>query len=1326
MKLRILVFLSLFFSCFSVFATCYPSSVSNINIDGSINKFCPPINTYPYKDSYGGCGWYEDSNNHWCAGLPECTSPEVWDEVTQQCTSTPPKNNGNPGCPNACEGNPINTATGNKFQTETDFVLSPDIGLEFHRYYNSQDFNSTGFGIGWRSTWQQSIVNTSNSNVVKAVRADGRVDTFTKNTSGVWQADPDVTSRLTDVVNSANLQTGWKLTTPEDNVELYTLEGRLTSITNRAGQITKLEYNASNQLSIVTGYLGHVISFGYIGNNRISTITLPDNTVYNYSYSNNNTRLDSVAYPDTAIRKYVYENTEFPYALTGIVDESGKRFATFSYDALGKAVSTEHAGGVEKINVVYNQNGNSTITDALNNNHSYNFISQFGVIKPTATTNTSGGKSFGYDSNGFLSSKTDSNNNITTFVHDTRGLETSRTEASGTTIARTVSTTWHPVFRLPVTITESNRVTTFTYDSKGNLIQRTITPTIGLAQTWTYTYNARGQVTSIDEPRTDTIDVTTFVYYPNNFAVVNNRKLLKTITNALGHVTSFTSYNANGQPLRILDANGLVTLLSYDTRGRLLTRNVGGEITSYSYDNIGQVLQITFPDTHFISYLYDDAHRLIQEVDSLGNKTVYTLDAMGNRLKIQNYNPDGSLAQTRSQEFDELNRLKKSIGAQNQITQYSYDSNDNLISVTDALSQTSSSGYDALNRLTSSTNPLFQTTQYQYDANDNLNKVKDPRSVVTQYVYDGLGNQLQTLSPDTGTTTKTFDAAGNVLTSTDARGLTTTYSYDALNRVTQISFSSGTPITFTYDTGTNGIGRLATMTDEAGITTWTYDGFGRVTSKSQKVGTLIQTISYAYNVRGQLETVVYPSGNSVKTSYNTAGQTQQITLNDNPVVSNIRYTPLGEVQSWLFGNNQTYQRGFDLDGRLIQYPLGGSLRNLNYDVTDRVTDYSHTNTLLNQHFAYNAANQLTVFSKNSALLNYAYDNNGNRLKKTTQTTSTLVTDYGYDTASNRLLNTTTTGSPMLNVSYDMAGNILNDGNTAYGYNARGRLVQVTTAAGITRYAINGLGQRVRKATPTVVRRFMYDEAGHLLGEYTNAGVPNQETLYLGDKPVAVTKGATVSYVYADHLNTPRVITDTTGKNIWQWNADPFGVTLADSDPDGDGVPFNYNLRFPGQYYDGETGLHYNYFRDYNPSTGRYIESDPIGLRGGVNTFGYVGGNPVNLVDPLGLKPVPCPKGLPSGATCDDGKDNDKVPPKCTSIDCLIYPPETNSSCTLECIKNLTGNGKGFVVGAACAKTVGLAFPLSIAPSIGCQTAIKMYCGQKCSEKPKPPSCETKK
>jgi len=125
-------------------------------------------------------------------------------------------------------------------------------------------------------------------------------------------------------------------------------------------------------------------------------------------------------------------------------------------------------------------------------------------------------------------------------------------------------------------------------------------------------------------------------------------------------------------------------------------------------------------------------------------------------------------------------------------------------------------------------------------------------------------------------------------------------------------------------------------------------------------------------------------------------------------------------------------------------------------------------------------------------------------------------------------------------------------------------------------------------------------------------------------PIAALRpGATtpdIYYIHADHLGTPRQITrPSDNKVLWAWESEPFGANLPNQNPSGLGS-FVFNLRFPGQYYDAETGLHYNVFRDYDPRIGRYIQSDPIGLKGAINTYAYVSGNPVNLVDPLGLAP----------------------------------------------------------------------------------------------------------
>jgi RHS repeat-associated protein len=164
---------------------------------------------------------------------------------------------------------------------------------------------------------------------------------------------------------------------------------------------------------------------------------------------------------------------------------------------------------------------------------------------------------------------------------------------------------------------------------------------------------------------------------------------------------------------------------------------------------------------------------------------------------------------------------------------------------------------------------------------------------------------------------------------------------------------------------------------------------------------------------------------------------------------------------------------------------------------------------------------------------------------------------------------------------------------------------------------NGQGKEKGSQTGSWEMLFAYDEH-RLLGEYDTQGVAMQETVWLGNLPVATLRNGTSYFIHSDHLGTPRAITDSSNTEVWRWDSDPFGMAAANGDPDGDGVNFVYNLRFPGQYYDSETSLHYNYYRDYDPSTGRYVESDPIGLGGGLNTFAYVSNSPLMKVDFFGL------------------------------------------------------------------------------------------------------------
>jgi len=546
--------------------------------------------------------------------------------------------------------------------------------------------------------------------------------------------------------------------------------------------------------------------------------------------------------------------------------------------------------------------------------------------------------------------------------------------------------------------------------------------------------------------------------------------------------------------------------------------------------------------------------------------------------------------------------------------------------------------YDVLDQLVRQLEPhptIIGSTGGQIDTTyDNLGQVTsltDPRNLTTTYTKDSLGNLSQQTSPDTGVTLANHDEAGNLTIHTDARNKTATYSYDSLNRVTQIAYDDDT-IRYTWDSCINGIGRLCSVTNAGSRLDYRYDPHGRISQQSQTIGAALLAVSHTYNPAGQRTQTVTPSGQTLDYQWN-GGRLTALSVNGQPVLTQITYDPDGQVNGWTWGNNQPSERFYDLSGRPVIISLGvdrqtqqPSSRTYGYDAAGRLTAaIDDSDPQLNQHYGYDELDRLTSSERGEPVqsrTDYAYDLSSNRTGKTQD--NTTVTNGTIDPSSNRLLSQS--GAQAVNYSYDAAGSLTGDGTVSYSYNAAGRRISATASNLNAGYTYNALGQRVTKTVNSATRQFVYDEQGHLTGEYDSAGQRVQEILWLGDLPVALLKPATgqavtpdIYYIHADHLGTPRKITRPgDNKVVWTWESEAFGASLPDQNPSGLGN-FVFNLRFPGQYYDQETGLFYNGFRDYDPATGRYSESDPIGLAGGINTYAYVEGNPVNAIDPLGLE-----------------------------------------------------------------------------------------------------------
>jgi RHS repeat-associated protein len=1174
--------------------------------------FTEQANTQLYSQALVSCPSYYSLSGSTCV-----------DSHTDSISSTPLT------CPcvvapgaSALKGDPVDAASGEYTEVQEDY--SGPI-LSFHRYYHSGTLESFhGLGVGWTHQYAAQVILNGGS-PDGLLRPDGYHDPLTWANEDGWVDEP----YSGDGIHLRITSGGFTAYLPDGSQELYNSSGALVELVSPAGLVTTLSYTGGYLVS-VNGPFGQALSFSYNSENQISTVTDPAGATIVYAYDGSG-NLSSVTYQDGTSRTYQYENTSFPNNLTGIVDESGGQFNTVSYDSVGRAVSAQNAGGANAISVSY-ATTSATVSDALSGSTVLDFTDASGYSPRVSSVSHNGlTRSFtipspSTDFQQRATQLTDENGNVTTYSYDSDHL-TSMTQASGTTSARTTSFDYLSTDgAVPTLITEPLRTISYSYYSGTNNVEtKTITDTSvtpNVSRTWTYTYDSYGRVLTLQGPRTDLTRTTTYTYY--TCTTGSQCGQVQTITDAVGNVTTYNTYNAHGQPLTITDPNGTVTTLTYDARQRLTSREVGTESTGFAYYSTGLLETVTLPDSSTIQYSYDGAHRLTGIADSAGNSIAYTLDAMGNRTAEKSYDPSSTLHRTHSRVYNSLNELYQDINAAGTsavTTSYSYDSYGNQTGISAPLSRTTSKAYDALNRLNQITDPASGVTQFSYDANDNLTSVTDPRSLTTSYTYNGFGDVTQLVSPDTGTTTNTYDSGGNLSVSTDARSDSAHYSYDALNRVSGIIYKNGSGVTdqtlaFTYDTGTDGKGRLASAADGNQSLSWAYDGHGRVTGKGQTIGTLTLSVGYGYT-NADLTAISTPSGQAIVYSYNSNHQVTGITVNGATLLSSVTYEPFGGVNGWSWGSGDTVSRTYNGDGLISQIVSASVTNGYSFDNASRITGISDSsNSALSWSYGYDALDRLTSATTSAITDGWTYDANGNRLS---QTGTNAITFY-IPSDTNQL--SSTTGSLVRSYVYNAAGMTTTYGSDTFAYNNRGRMLGVSVGSTSTSYLYNALGQLIEKAASSPTNLYVYDEAGHLLGEYDGSGNLIEETVWLGDIPVATLQpngsGVSINYVHSNQLNSPTKITRSSDNTLeWRIDQDPFGTAAPNQNPGSLGT-FVYNLRFPGQLYMAETGLNYNYRRDYDPQVGRYVESDPVGVRGGINTYSYTRENPVMYVDPRGL------------------------------------------------------------------------------------------------------------
>lgn len=465
---------------------------------------------------------------------------------------------------------------------------------------------------------------------------------------------------------------------------------------------------------------------------------------------------------------------------------------------------------------------------------------------------------------------------------------------------------------------------------------------------------------------------------------------------------------------------------------------------------------------------------------------------------------------------------------------------------------------------------------------------------------------IREASPSRGTTVYRYDHDGNLLQKIDARGAISNYTYDALNRMTATVYPADAAenVAYTYDqtAGGFGIGRLTSVKDAVGTLRRTYDERGNVLSESRVRGSGASAVTlltkYTYDGASRMTSIAYPSGTAVAYIRDSMGRITSVTAEargakkPTPVASKIAYQAFGPPNVLTFGNGVAEMRSFDLDYRMTAIADAGkaAIQGLTYayDAANNVLSIADAVTSGNsQRLGYDVLDRLSSATGGYGTLGYTYDGNGNRL-----------TDTRGGVAAGTL------------AALDGLNSI-----TGLAYNQAGRLA--TTNEGtkqITQYTYDAFGHRlVKLGSVTATTLFQYDQGGHLLEETDSQGGARVDYIYLDGRPVATFQPSDGKFYFLhdDRLGTPQTATDTAQAVAWTTTYQPFGEISATP------ALIVQDLRLPGQENDLDTGLYHNGFRDYAPGWGRYLQSDPIGLGGGLNIYVYGRNNPVTNVDPNG-------------------------------------------------------------------------------------------------------------
>ncbi|MFM2591265.1 RHS repeat-associated core domain-containing protein [Vibrio sp. TBV020] len=1081
------------------------------------------------------------------------------------------------GCP---VGKPVNPANGSKvlrYEQELDFTIQAPMPLVWQRYYNSSNPHVGLYGQGWSSLADAFLLHTAQH--MAFVEPHGRTLKFDH--LEVGEQDLWVVEQLT--LYRADEQI-YHLITP-DKSRLHfqpsirdRFRYQLVKVEDAHGNSLTYWYNGLNQAGqddvlthIVTqDKRGFELSYQETGQGkRLKAITEvgvthspqgqryfhPKQVWVSYRYSDQGDLIEVRNHQGRLTRTFDYQNHMMVMHSQPGGFESRYRYD--QYSPKGKVTCNALSTG-ESWQFDYAL-GQTTVTDHLGRETVYQFDEhEYLTAKTDALGHT---ERYELNNAGLVEQILDPAGGVQALKYDSRGNPTLIKSADG----RSLQIRYAESIDKPESITDDlGQTTTLAYDEYGNVIEETASNG-GITR---YQYSEQGWLTDV--------------------------------TDALGNVYQF-DYDKRGNLVQQTDCSGQVTHYHYDDYSQL-TRltNALGQSTQYQYDDEFNLSQIVYSDGSTERFAYDALGHLIEHRDAEQNVTRYQVDSHG-RL-TQRVNP---LGHTLDYHYDSVGRLRTLLNENGVAYQFTYDPLDRLIQ---------EQGLDGL------------ITQYRYDPLGNVkSKLENPNCEAqreTQYVRDKAGRLLEKYIGQNGQ---------------EAR---TRYSYDDIGQLTQASNATA-KVEFDYDA-------MGNVTQEV-----TTSDFGQ------------QSVCHQYDLLGNRTQTLLPTGQTLKSLYYGSGHLLQINI-DNQTISEFSRNALHQETQRSQGVLHTQQR-YDALGRLTHQQVYQSA--LLDDETPTLTNQA---AKLSRRYRYGVTGELnTLEDSRTGITHYRYDKLGRILGSQGPN---IEETFAFDPAHN-LIPINDSGTQGLiqdnrlkvfedkRYQYDAYGNLAekkigSHTTLTLNYDAEHQLIQSRKTQHaieqVTQYFYDPFGRRIAKQDRFNTTTFLWD-GNRLLLETRGSKAKTYVYEPQGFVPIAQVvshldkeKGAwpyslkpvssitnDILHYHVDHLGTPRELTDSDGHYVWAAQYKAWGNTLKVEYPELTQkaeqekqrgvtvsiheleIDYRQNLRFQGQYFDEETGLHYNRFRYYDPDIGRFVTQDPIGLLGGDNLYQYAN-NPTAWIDPLGL------------------------------------------------------------------------------------------------------------